>query len=151
MQAEQAAQSQPDGPVAQFRMRSDPVSVRLGLQEALSSEPISRLTEDDRGTVQIVLAEVLNNVVEHAYATASGSIVVSVSLNDGTLNCRVEDEGIAMPGGQPPDGLPPDPAELPEGGFGWHLIRTLCHNLCYEQIDGINRLSFSLPAEQSAN
>ena len=31
-----------------------------------------------------------------------------------------------MPGEPPAQaGDPPDPADLPEGGFGWHLIRSL--------------------------
>ncbi|MGB4827381.1 MAG: ATP-binding protein [Paracoccaceae bacterium] len=135
--------------VAQFRMASDPHSVREGLRQALEGEPLTRLSVDDRNTAEIVLAEVLNNVVEHAYAAKAGSVFLFLSLGEGRLHCRIEDEGTAMPGNAPPAGNPPDPADLPEGGFGWHLIRTLSTDLCYERMGSVNRLSFSLPAEQS--
>ena len=55
-----------------------------------------------------------------------------------------------MPGGRPPAGRLPDGADcalvdLPEGGFGWHLIRTLTRDLAYVRSGGCNRLSFLLP------
>ncbi len=134
---------------ARIRLQADSRSVRDGLHQAFSLPPLSLLMAEDRSTAEIVLAEVLNNVVEHAYAQGSGLILLTLSLGDGLLHCQVEDEGAAMPGGQAPAGQPPDPSDLSEGGFGWHLIRTLCRTLRYERADGLNRLSFSLPAERS--
>jgi serine/threonine-protein kinase RsbW len=136
---------------AQFLMSSDPMSVRDGLQQALDAEPLGLLSNDDRSTAEIVLAEVLNNIVEHAYAIESGTIRLCLSLGDGKLVCRIEDDGRAMPNGAPPAGLLPNAQDLPEGGFGWHLIRTLSSGLQYERQGQTNRLSFSLPAEQSAD
>jgi serine/threonine-protein kinase RsbW len=133
-----------------FHIKSEHCAVRDGLRQVLSAEPLAGLIDDDRGTAEIVLAEVLNNVVEHAYAAGTGLILLSLRLGDGWLHCEVEDEGAAMPGCEPPAGRAPDPADLPEGGFGWNLIRVLCSGLRYERQDGMNRLSFSLPAEQSA-
>ena len=141
-----------DGPAlseALFRLPADALSVRDGLRRAFAAEPLLSLTEDDRGTAQIVLAEVLNNVVEHAGAAGRGPILLALSLDGGLLHCRVEDGGEAMPGGALPAGPPRDPAALPEGGFGWHLIRLLCLGLRYERAGDRNRLSFSLPAERS--
>lgn len=135
--------------VAQFSMTSDPMSVRDGLQQALNAAPLSGLSPDDRGTAEIVLAEVLNNIVEHAYATSAGRIRLCLSLSEDRLDCRIEDEGRSMPAGLPPSGRLPDVRELPEGGFGWHLIRTLSSGLQYERQGQTNRLSFSLPAERS--
>lgn len=134
---------------ARFQIESEQAAVRKVLCQALSAEPLAGLSDDDRGTAEIVLAEVLNNVVEHAYAAGTGPILLTLQLGDGWLHCLVEDEGAAMPGGEPPAGRAPDPAALPEGGFGWHLIRVLCSGLRYERQDGMNRLSFSLPAERS--
>ena len=136
-------------PETRIRMQADSRTVRDAILRVLSQPPLSMLRAEDRGTAEIVLAEVLNNVVEHAYAQGSGPILLTLSLGDNVLHCQVEDEGTAMPAGQPPDGCPPDPSDLPEGGFGWHLIRTLCQKLRYERADGLNRLSFSLPAERS--
>ena len=152
------ADGPPPGPMAnalptetaRFQIQSEVTAVRDGLRRALSAEPLAGLSQDDRGTAEIVLAEVLNNVVEHAYAAGTGPILLTLRLGDGWLHCLVEDEGVAMPGGEPPAGHAPDPADLPEGGFGWHLIRVLCQGLRYERQDGMNRLSFSLPAQRSS-
>ena len=40
------------------------------------------LSPDDRGTAEIVLAEVLNNIAEHAYARFPGQIRLSLSQAD---------------------------------------------------------------------
>lgn len=133
-----------------FLIASDPASVREGLRRALTEVPLSRLTGEDRGTAEIVLAEVLNNIVEHAYASSTGDIRLILSLGPGNLVCRIEDEGRPMPGGTLPAGTLPDPSDLPEGGFGWHLIRVLSQGLTYDRVGGVNRLSFMLPAELSA-
>lgn len=134
---------------AGFTMQADAGSVRDGLRRVLAAEPLLSLSGEDRGNAEIVLAEVLNNVVEHAHAGGSGPILLVLSPGEGCLHCRIEDEGAAMPGDELPAGHPPDPTELPEGGFGWHLIRLLCHDLRYERSGGKNLLSFSLPAERS--
>ena len=41
----------------------------------------------------------------------------------------------------------PDTAleDLPEGGFGWHLIHSLTNDLTYLRTGGCNRLRFLLP------
>ncbi|MFZ1470576.1 MAG: ATP-binding protein [Paracoccaceae bacterium] len=134
---------------AQYSMTSDPVAVRDGLHMALQHPPLALLSAADRGTAEIVLAEVLNNIVEHAYAAETGPIRLCLSLGDARLICRIEDEGAPMPGATPPAGHPPDPVDLPEGGFGWHLIRSLSLDLGYERDGRTNRLYFTLPVEQS--
>jgi serine/threonine-protein kinase RsbW len=123
-----------------------------------AAQPLSQLTPDQRGTVEVVLAEVLNNVAEHAYAGGPGQISVSLHLQGAALACLVTDSGVAMPEGQLPAGVLPgqgaDPdssyadlalSDLPEGGFGWHLIRHLTEGLHYERVGGQNRLSFTIP------
>lgn len=132
-----------------FTLQADARSVRDGLRRALAAEPLLSLSGEDRGNAEIVLAEVLNNVVEHAHPSGSGPILLVLSSGEGLLHCRIEDEGVAMPGGGLPAGHPPNPADLPEGRFGWHLIRRICHGLRYERSGGGNRLSFSLPAGRS--
>lgn len=109
-----------------------------------------RLGDDDIGTAELVMAEILNNVVEHAYPSEDGGwIRLRVADNGGCLTLTVSDGGAAMARGAPPDtGLPSvDTAAdaLPEGGFGWALIRQLSGDLSYRRIDGQNRLSLTLP------
>lgn len=133
---------------ALFTMPSEAEAVRDGLQTAMTSVPMTLINEVDRGTAEIVLAEVLNNVVEHAYATLTGDIRLQLTLSQGRLHCLIEDQGVAMPGGEPPAGILPVAEDLPEGGFGWHLIRVLSSGLSYQRLGQTNRLSFSLPAER---
>ncbi len=130
--------------------QADPVSVRQSLTGMLMLPPLSCLSAEDRGMAELVLAEVLNNVAEHAYSDSGGKVAVTLAQDAGGIRCLIVDEGRAMPGGQPPDGRLPEGQDLaledlPEGGFGWHLIRSLCADLVYARVAGQNRLSFALP------
>jgi serine/threonine-protein kinase RsbW len=126
---------------------ADPAAVRAALASLIAASPVQDLPEDDRGTVELVLAEVLNNVAEHAYAGGSGPVEVGLCATPLGIACRIVDRGLAMPEGRLPDGgLPPaEPDDLPEGGFGWHLIRNLTADLSYARSAGQNRLSFLIP------
>lgn len=119
------------------------LAVRAALR-TLCDGVLRALTEADRGTAQIVLAEALNNVVEHAYAGGGGRIALQVWIDPGCTRCVIADRGRAMVEGLPP-GNAPNPADLPEGGFGWFLIRSLASDLRYSRIGGVNELSFRLP------
>lgn len=131
---------------------SDPLAVRKGLQAMLETPALQSLPADGRGTAEIVLAEALNNIVEHAYAQHSGEIEVKLTLLPGSMACEISDSGLPMPGENLPEGklkpiLPGD--ELPEGGFGWFLIRTLSQDLHYRRLGSRNLLTFRLNTEQS--
>lgn len=126
-------------------LASDLESVRDGLRDLFRSDQLTCLTEESRGVVEIVLAEVLNNVVEHAYATYSGKIEVWVTRRENYLFIRLVDHGLPMPGEELPGGKlaePSESAELPEGGFGWFLIRTMSDDLTYRRDGDQNILSF---------
>jgi len=110
------------------------------------------LTEAACGTVEIVLAEALNNIVEHAYQGAeTGEIGLHVRLLRARLVCTLSDRGAALPALHPPQGTLPEigvcPETLPEGGFGWFLIRSLTRDIDYAREAGSNRLTlwFELP------
>ncbi len=127
-----------------------PLAVRESLAQMLALPPLCLLTDEARGTAELVLAEVLNNVAEHAYADTAGQVTVSLGPTDRGLHCRIVDQGRAMPNGALPDGRLPGGADmpledLPEGGFGWHLIRSLTTDLNYSRVDGCNDLQFTLP------
>jgi serine/threonine-protein kinase RsbW len=125
------------------------VAVRHSLARLMSEPPLRDLSPDRRGTAELVLAEVLNNVAEHAYADGAGPVAVTLTPVAAGICCQVVDQGAAMPAGRLPDGILPATdtalADLPEGGFGWHLIRSLTRDLSYARSDGCNRLSFLLP------
>jgi serine/threonine-protein kinase RsbW len=145
----------PDLPVQAWQLQlgfeADPISVRQALAGMLGLPPLAGLPPDALGLAELVLAEVLNNVAEHAYSEAGGRVDVSLGEDAGGVRCLIVDAGRAMPGGRLPEGrLPGGPGtaleDLPEGGFGWHLIHALCADLTYTRIDGQNRLTFVLPA-----
>ena len=103
------------------------------------------LSECDTQRVQQVLAEILNNVVEHACAGDGGALIeLRVILDEGTIHAHVFDSGKPMPGGTLPEPAPPHPTELSEGGFGWCIIRAMADRISYAREDGRNRLSVSL-------
>ncbi len=129
--------------------RADPEAVRDALCRIVSHF-ISHLPGTEVGTLQIVLAEVLNNISEHAHAgLPPGPVSIRICPVAGALLCRIEDQGHPMPDGVlPPGDLPPlemEPGDLPEGGFGWHLIRSLTTHLTYMRVAGTNRVEFRLP------
>jgi serine/threonine-protein kinase RsbW len=77
----------------------------------------------------MVLAEVLNNIVEHGYPNPQkpGPIGVQCTLVGSGLDIALTDTGEPMPNGEPPIGNAPNTnvqfADLPEGEFGWFLIK----------------------------
>ena len=130
-----------------FTLLSDPQAIRAGLKNLFSLKLMGCLSQESLGTVQIVLAEALNNVVEHAYAEFAGKIEVWVTLRDSFLFIRVLDDGLPMPGGVLPGGRLTCSDDLPEGGFGWYMIRTLSHDLTYQRDGMRNLLSFCISVD----
>ena len=104
------------------------------------------------GTVEIVLAEACNNIVEHAYQY-SGKGVVGLTLRycRGLLIVELTDTGRPMPGLAPPQkkshDLEAGLQDLPEGGFGWGLIRDMTLSLIYERKGGRNLLRLTIEAQ----
>lgn len=131
----------------QCRVGTNVFAVREALLAMTRTAPLADLHPDRRDLAEIVLAEVLNNVAEHAYAGGPGDITVTLSQVRDRLWCVVTDRGRVMPQGQLPPGTLPATAgvqlaDLPEGGFGWHVIRSLTADLNYTRDQDQNRLSF---------
>ena len=143
-----------DGARFSLGFPADITRVRQALADLLAAPQVRALGGADRGTVELVLAEVLNNIVEHAYAGGTGPVEVDLWATNTGLSFRVADAGSAMPDGTLPPGqlpdLPPfgdgpsELADLPEGGFGWHLIRSLTRDLTYARHGGRNLLTFAI-------
>lgn len=125
---------------------SDTLAVREALRELMAAEMMQDLPDGLRGAVEIVLAELLNNVVEHAYADYPGEIAIEVARAWDGLHCEVVDSGRPMPDGQPPDPDLNPPQALPEGGFGWFMIRALSEDLRYTRQNGRNEIRLRVPA-----
>lgn len=157
MHAEACAQ---DEAVEILRLsKTDGVKVRfaptaLGVRRALAVVTHSlrerSIPKEDLQTLELVLAEAMNNVVEHAYFdNGDGEIDLQVSDTGHALRCVICDGGAPMPGNTPPEGLLPPTglpiAEQQEGGFGWYLIRELSTDLVYVRSKNRNQLTFIIP------
>ncbi|MDR0809318.1 MAG: ATP-binding protein [Gemmobacter sp.] len=130
-------------------LQGDALAVRRGLGLLFTDPRLAALSPDSRGTAEIVLAEVLNNIVEHAYALVPGGVEVTIRLLERGLCCCIRDHGAPMPGLELPPGQPVDCSdELPEGGFGWFMIRSLARNLRYCRGGRWNELCFLLPVNE---
>jgi len=131
---------------------ADPLAVRAALESVMDGLAEQDLGEDDLGTLELVLAEVMNNIVEHAYAEDRGQIDLTIRTSAASLYCEICDHGLPMPGGQLPAGrvvnlaVPFD--DLPEGGFGWFLIHELTQDLTYQRDGPCNRLRFRVALNQ---
>lgn len=127
----------------------DEGSVRGALRSAMHALRAMEIEQDVTGVVEIVLAEVLNNVVEHAYAShGRGVVELEVTQVGDMLEFCIRDDGAPMPGETLPTGQVHDldvaPDDLPEGGFGWFMIRELTQDLRYLRSGNRNELRFRM-------
>lgn len=130
---------------------ADPISVRSALQQAADRLAARHVTSDQQIALELILAEVLNNIVEHAYCEQGGMIQARIMIMADELRCEVCDWGLPMPNNRPPEGrsaaIDVPVEDLPEGGFGWFLIRSLVKDLQYRRDGPMNRLAFSFALE----
>ena len=140
-------------------------ATELGTRAALSrimlqlrSDLSDHLSPERCGMVEIALAEIINNIVEHAYSGRSdGEIRLAARVDGPVLRFDIADDGAPLPGGALPPGRPADLSvprdSLPEGGFGWLLIRSLAREIRYDRHGDTNYLhvAFDLgPADPAA-
>ncbi|HEY9039576.1 MAG TPA: ATP-binding protein [Roseovarius sp.] len=142
-----------------FHVLATEQGVRAGLADMRDFLGDAGFDADACGTAEIVLAEALNNIAEHAFAaTEAGVVRVTLTPGHHSLTAQIVDTGTALPELCPPSGqLPPlrgTKRSLPEGGFGWFLIRTLTECLCYTRHADENHLclhiSFFAPGTDAA-
>jgi serine/threonine-protein kinase RsbW len=105
-------------------------------QENVSSRKIT--------DIQIVLAEALNNVIEHGFSCEnSGNVDVCINICKDIIVVDISDNGIKF---TPPEATQTplqdtsDIEQLPEGGFGWFLIREITTSFTFHRIANKNRL-----------
>ena len=121
-------------------------NARKGIGVIMARLAAEGLPAETLGSVEIVLAEAVNNIVEHAYCgVAPGDVQVTYAVTPDALTMTFVDHGAAFPHGILPPGRPADLSvsreSLPEGGFGWLLIRELTNDLTYDRHNGYNKLS----------
>lgn len=137
-------------PCFNVSIQSGKLAVRDALAQLLNGLSPLSLDVEEAGTVELVMAEALNNIVEHAYPEGSpvGPINIECCHAKDGLHMTVVDEGRAMPDGRTPLGAPVDTNvpfnEMPEGGFGWFLIKDLAKDVTYTRHASCNTLSLRL-------
>lgn len=100
------------------------------------------------GDITLVLAESLNNVIEHAYSFKEGGLIeIRARMRDAAISLQIIDSGTPFVG--PPDAVtlshPGDVLDdLPEGGFGWFLIQSLTEDIHFSHDAGKNKLTLVL-------
>jgi len=117
---------------------ADSASVR-GLLERLE-QGLDGLPRDERDCTLLVLAEALNNVVEHGYAGGPGWIGVTRGRGRAW---RIVDAARPFAA----DACAQMPEEAAEGGFGWPLIRALTEDVRLRRTRGMNVLTLRMRAE----
>ncbi|MEM9970533.1 MAG: ATP-binding protein [Pseudomonadota bacterium] len=125
-------------------------NVRLAISKAKDAMAPLKLTDEDESSIELILAEALNNVVEHAYPPGhDGNVKLVLRHGRAGLLIEIRDTGRPMPNGRTPLGLHPHENHpenaLPEGGYGWYLIRQLTTDVVYDRENGENFLIFRVP------
>jgi len=155
MRAEPLSQRQP---MLHRIFRADPMTVRHALN-FLHERFDGSAGEEAIFRVELALAEILNNICQHAGegdAERPGGqghaplIHLCVIRHVGGIACAVTDDGIPLPDHCLGPRLPGAPATgqrdtLPEGGFGWFLIQDLTASLSYFREGRRNFLAFIVP------
>lgn len=133
-----------------WRFETSQDRIRQVLALAQAGMAAAGLSAILRAEAELVLAEALNNINEHAYAAGGGPVDLRLRRCRDGLLCLISDLGAGMPGDRLPEGISPLTStalgDLPEGGFGWHLIRLLARDLQYRRKRGRNRLAIFLDA-----
>lgn len=118
-----------------------PVAVTQ-LQEWLMLSGVKYAKTED---IPLLFAEVLNNIVEHAYQDShDGEFAIDATLNGPMMIAKVHDWGPPANlhfTGQMPDVDNVDLDDLPEGGFGLALITALADQVAYTRANGRNTIT----------
>jgi len=141
--------------IARVHFDADPYCVGTVIGTLLDHIFPNTPTDDVLATFEIALAEVINNIIEHACRYDANAVIeVRVSRCAGGVQFHFVDSGVEMPAGKLPAGQLRDLGcarqDLPEGGFGWFLIRTLTDDLRYSRKGDENHLSFRLQIDAAA-
>lgn len=121
-----------------------PMAVRGALTRIIGVLRLRGTSDEGLARAEIALAEILNNIVEHGYAGDEGPIAIRMRCGGDRACFVVSDRGVVMPGGDLPEGMLPEDGLLPEGGYGWFLVRSMAECLAYQRRARTNLTSFEV-------
>lgn len=137
-------------PKFEISVQSGELAVRAALEQLMKELVPLKLDIEEAGTIELVLAEALNNVVEHGYPETheAGPIDIACQHHSDGLHFEICDAGLPMPDGKTPIGNSADlnvpMPDMPEGGFGWFLIKNLAKDVNYGRHGSKNHLQLRL-------
>lgn len=133
------------------RFDANHMSTRTALADIRAALENDGFSGDLVGRVEIALAELFNNIAEHAYRDeGNGEVRCFMAAKGDCLVVEVTDQGSPMPGGEIPEGTLPNLDvtlnDLPEGGFGWHLIHAQTSSITHLRMSlgNCTRLNFDI-------
>lgn len=97
--------------------------------------------------VVLAVEELLTNIVNYGYGDAGRHLIqVSVSVTEGAVIVRIEDDGAPFdPFARPPVDTAAGIDERRPGGLGIHLVREMIAEIAYRRSDGRNRITLRQP------
>lgn len=138
----------------QTELTSSALNVRQAVIDLRDSLMLLRFDDDTAGSVELAAAEALNNIAEHAYCgSADGTIEMTAYVDGSALYLSIIDEGKPIASAELPEGavpeIPENRSDLPEGGFGWSIIRQLCDDVQYHRQNNRNALLIRFARHQN--
>lgn len=100
------------------------------------------LNDDIYGNIMIAVTEAVNNAIKHGNKGDSGkNVSLALSLEEGMIKFRVEDEGHGFDFHNLPDPTSPENIEKP-GGRGIFLMKHLADEVDFTEQGKVVELSF---------
>lgn len=124
------------GRVQSLCRANDFQNVRQTVTSVTTALEQSSLKDDTVSRIELVLAEVLNNIAEHGCNATRPETNYCVRWKVRAMGAmlQVEDCGPELPKALQHKKIEtPDPFDLPEGGFGWGLIFSVCDAVRYKR------------------
>ncbi|MBL7860473.1 MAG: ATP-binding protein [Cyclobacteriaceae bacterium] len=101
-----------------------------------------QLNDDIYGNIMIAVTEAVNNAIKHGNKSdSSKNVFLALSLQDGMIKFRVEDEGRGFDYHNLPDPTAPENLEKP-GGRGIFLMKHLADEVDFSEKGKVVELSF---------
>jgi serine/threonine-protein kinase RsbW len=101
-----------------------------------------RLNDDIYGNIMIAVTEAVNNAIKHgSHNDSSKNVSLSLSLEEGLIKFKIEDQGVGFDHIHLPDPTAPENIEKP-GGRGIFLMKHLSDEVEFAEGGRVVELSF---------
>ncbi len=101
-----------------------------------------QLDDDIYGNIMIAVTEAVNNAIRHGNkGNSSKNVLISLSLEDGLIKFKIQDEGEGFNFHQLPDPTSPENISKP-GGRGIFLMKHLSDEVDFTESGKVVELSF---------